>query len=118
MAAGTVQIPLAGGNLHGLQCCGSGGARGEALAAIETCTLHRQSLAHDGATAAQNLQIGHSSTSGAAVGTSSSREIAEGGGGCPFEERTHRTRLLQESLHLEIGAKAKEIKGLPVSQEF
>lgn len=108
VAVGTVQFPLADGGPHRLECGDSGGARGEALGAAETSTLHGQSLVHDRAAAGDDLQIGHGTASGAGVGTSSGRERAESGGGCALEEWAHRTGLLQESLHSELDSKNNE----------
>lgn len=66
-----VQRALASRNPHRLDSRDPGGARGEALGATETSTLHSQSLAHDRAAATQNLQVGHSSASRAGARTSS-----------------------------------------------
>lgn len=99
MTTSGVQGALASRNPHRLNSRDPGGARGEALGATETGTLHSQSLAHDRAAATQNLQVGHGSASRAGARASSGRESAEGGGGCALEERAHSARLLQESLH-------------------
>lgn len=62
------------------------------------CSLYSHGLAHDGAPASENLQIGHGSSAGrSAMGRS--RERTKGGGRGLAEEGTHWTGLSKEGLH-------------------
>jgi hypothetical protein len=63
--------------------------------------LHSEGLAHDGASAAEDLEVGHAARAGRdIVGGGGGGEGAERGGGRLVEEWTHGPRLAQEGLHV------------------
>lgn len=65
-----------------------------------TSTLDSKCLSHDGAAFAKYLEVRHAaSTRGHIMAGGSGRERAERGGGRLVEERAHRPRLAEKSLH-------------------
>lgn len=100
MTAGRVQRPLAIRSFEGLDTRDTSGARGEALGTAHAGTLHGQSLAHDRATAGQDLEIGHGTASGARTGGRG--EGAQRRRRRALEKRAHSTGLLKHCLHVEV----------------
>ena len=99
MTAGRVQRTTARRGLVGLDAGDAGRTGGESLRTAHTGTLHREGLAHDGAAAGQDLEVGHGTASGA--GTSGRREGAQSGGRGALEEGAHGPGLLEHCLHDE-----------------
>ena len=61
-------------------------------------SLHRHCLTHDGASARNDLEVGNCPSAGRKP-TGGGRETAEGCGASGFQERAHRARLSEESVH-------------------
>ena len=62
------------------------------------CSLDIHCLAHDRAPASEDLKVGHGSSAGGNM-ASGGGEGSKSGGRCLVEERAHRARLSEESLH-------------------
>jgi hypothetical protein len=97
MTPGRVQRTLAGRRAQLLHGGNASGAGGETFGAAHTGRLHSQSLAHDGAAASQDLEVGHGTSTGA--GASSGRESTQGSGSGALEEGAHSPGLLKHCLH-------------------
>jgi len=83
----------------GAESCHTSRTRCKALGAGHTGTLDSQRLAHDGAAASQNLEVGHGASTGADAGTGGCCERAQRGGRGALEEWAHGPGLLEEGLH-------------------
>lgn len=83
----------------GAESCHTSRTRCKALGAGHTGTLDSQRLAHDGAAASQNLEVGHGASTGAGAGTGGCCERAQRGGRGALEEWAHGPGLLEEGLH-------------------
>lgn len=99
MTAGGVQRTIASRGLVGLDAGDAGGTGSEPLGTAHTGTLHGEGLAHDGAAAGQDLEVGHGAASGA--GTSGRGKGAQSGGRGALEEGAHGPGLLEHCLHDE-----------------
>lgn len=76
--------------------------RRESLRTAHPRALHRQRLAHNGASTGENLQVGHGAAAGATTGagTGGRSERAQSGGRGALEEWAHGPRLVEEGLHI------------------
>jgi len=100
LGAGGVVSPLAVRLLegaHGAHAGHAGRGGGEALGTGETGALDGQGLAHDGAAAGDELEVGDGAAAGAGAG--GRREGAQCRGRGALEERAHGPGLAEERLH-------------------
>lgn len=99
MLVGCVQCPVTDRGTEQLGAGSTSSTRCKSPLSIAGA-LNSKGLAHDGATAGDNLKVGHGTSSTAGSGRSRGKG-SEGRGRSAREVGAHGTRLLQKSLHLE-----------------
>ena len=101
-ARGSLPLLARGGQTLGRPDLGSGGGR-EALRGEVAGALHGQRLAHDGAAASNDLEVGNGASAGAAAGPGRGRQRAQRCGRRVLEERAHGPGLIEQGFHVAGG---------------